>query len=982
MTNSDEFRIEIPIELQDLTGPGAAAAQRNLDAIIEKGRKARESLTKDERAIFASFESMSRRAGRMLNQDYGRMVNTQQREGLASERRRQRQRETYMAQMDRKFDAWQEREMANAERNMERQGQRELRDRAMSYQRQQRTQEQTRARQNARLERSAAAAISNADKVSMRLFGSVPGFAPEVGRRVPYVANRGGFGGVLRARMAANGSLGGGGSQPPGGIPNFGFGQQGDSDFNSFVNQKKNEIRALDKELSSLTKKRSADTKTLADAATGWGKSISNAFKSIGSAAGNLLSIPGKLAYFFTSWRFLVLGGAAVGGVAAMVAWPLELADNMTKAEISMTRMLGTAKRAKGFMSDIQKFAIETPFETPQLVEESKFLLTQHWQPKDVIPDLRAIGDAVSNMGGNLDNIHAITNALAQMKNAGRLNAQDMLQLTNQDIQAWDYLAAAAGTSVEKIRKSAENNALPFSSKDAVAIIIAGMRRNFSGSMQETANKTVGGLWSQIWDTFTQKIATKWGKGIQTGLIPGMQTLLDDINANQDAISAWGDELGVIGQQLAGGFSGALKTAADRLQKLTSSTDWQSATGSQKRTMFWKTMIEDPMDDWWKESGQSMANNLARNIGNVLGGATGGIVSYVVGGNASDSGNAWTQAGVQMGGNFMAGFAQSFNLGEILKSAVTNWGSDEYIRKHVQEDPVWSHIIPQAALDNPPHVTMPDFNPAPPSATPVSPGWSIPGMPDFGPSGTTGGTSYRRQSSSAMQILAAMSLANSPSVRSGTWGPSSAQPVNYHPGGGRSAGSGPISGLPTVGGGYAAMVRQTAARFGLPQGTLEALINNEDPSYDPSARGYDSEIGLTQVLPDTLRGMGYDPDAVLRSPGMQVEAGAKYLKQQYDRFGRWDLAYAAYNAGPGAVEKYGGVPPFAQGYVDKIQKQFGGASLGATISVNVGGITVELHPENLGNLDEKSVGQLAARLADEVADRIAAKVEQVTANMV
>ncbi len=69
-------------------------------------------------------------------------------------------------------------------------------------------------------------------------------------------------------------------------------------------------------------------------------------------------------------------------------------------------------------------------------------------------------------------------------------------------------------------------------------------------------------------------------------------------------------------------------------------------------------------------------------------------------------------------------------------------------------------------------------------------------------------------------------------------------------------------------------------------------------------------------MPDTARHLGVDPT----DPQQNLEGGARYLKRQFDRFGSWPLALAAYNAGPEAVEQYGGIPPYAetQGYVQAI----------------------------------------------------------------
>ena len=75
-------------------------------------------------------------------------------------------------------------------------------------------------------------------------------------------------------------------------------------------------------------------------------------------------------------------------------------------------------------------------------------------------------------------------------------------------------------------------------------------------------------------------------------------------------------------------------------------------------------------------------------------------------------------------------------------------------------------------------------------------------------------------------------------------------------------------------------------------------------------------------MPSTARGLGVtNPN----DPWQNVDAGVKYLKEQLDKFGKVDLALAAYNAGPGAVQKFSGVPPYpeTQAYVKKIMAELG-----------------------------------------------------------
>ncbi len=97
---------------------------------------------------------------------------------------------------------------------------------------------------------------------------------------------------------------------------------------------------------------------------------------------------------------------------------------------------------------------------------------------------------------------------------------------------------------------------------------------------------------------------------------------------------------------------------------------------------------------------------------------------------------------------------------------------------------------------------------------------------------------------------------------------------------------------------------------------LQSLVKQES-AFNNAARSPVGAMGFTQLMPATAADLGVNP----ADPQGNLEGGAKYLAQQLNSFGRVDYALAAYNAGPGAVQKYGGIPPYTetQAYVLRIQ---------------------------------------------------------------
>lgn len=237
--------------------------------------------------------------------------------------------------------------------------------------------------------------------------------------------------------------------------------------------------------------------KKMASSADGAKKRV----KSLGDALSNVSAMSEKLGKAVQGLGSLATGAFAkdiVNGLLGAGAASIKAAAQMRQYEIAFQTMLKSADEGTQMLRDLQKFAAETPFDVPGVVSAGQQLMAFGFKAKEVIPMLTSLGDAAAGLGQGTAGVSRLAYALGQMQTSGKLNAQDMMQLTSAGISAWDMLAEAAGVSIAEIKDMTSKGMVD--SKEAVKVIVAGMNEEFGGMMEKTSTE-VSGLLANIEET-------------------------------------------------------------------------------------------------------------------------------------------------------------------------------------------------------------------------------------------------------------------------------------------------------------------------------------------------------------------------------------------------------------------------------------------------------------------------------------------------
>lgn len=211
--------------------------------------------------------------------------------------------------------------------------------------------------------------------------------------------------------------------------------------------------------------------------------------------------------------------------LSALGVKAVQAAGNFQQVQAAMTNMLGSAERAKNLLGQLQDFAAKTPFEFNDVAAASQKFLAFGFTAEQIIPTLKAVGDAAAGVGLGKEGIDRITLALGQMAAKSKVQSDEMLQLTEAGIPAWQMLADKIGTSVPQAMDMVSKGAVD--AQTGLQALVGGMEDKFGGMMDQQA-QTITGTWSNMMDGLSQS-AIAVGQQISDALnLPDLFSSLGD----------------------------------------------------------------------------------------------------------------------------------------------------------------------------------------------------------------------------------------------------------------------------------------------------------------------------------------------------------------------------------------------------------------------------------------------------------------------
>lgn len=192
--------------------------------------------------------------------------------------------------------------------------------------------------------------------------------------------------------------------------------------------------------------------------------------------------------------------GLVTTALGALGGMSIKAAADMEQTKMAFTTLLKDGKKAQAFLTQMEKFAKNTPFDLPGVLEASRQLLAFGFEAERIEPILRSLGDASAALGLGDEGIKRLTLALGQMSAVGKVTTNDMKQIANTGVAAWDMLAQKIGVTVPEAMDMVSKGGID--AQTGINAILEGMDARFGG-MMANQEKTILGMWANIQESLS-----------------------------------------------------------------------------------------------------------------------------------------------------------------------------------------------------------------------------------------------------------------------------------------------------------------------------------------------------------------------------------------------------------------------------------------------------------------------------------------------
>jgi tape measure domain-containing protein len=255
-----------------------------------------------------------------------------------------------------------------------------------------------------------------------------------------------------------------------------------------------------------------SDISSVGDAAQSTGEQTSGGFL---GAIGSVVSFGAKMG------QTLIGVKALADGAVNLASGLLQPAESAETVQTAFTTLLGSTSAANNELQKLDAFASKTPFQTMDIDQAAAQLIGFGANAADVIPDLTAIGDALSAVGrGSAANLDSVVNIFGKIQTEGKLTVGTMQELSTNGINAWAVLEQQTGKTRDQLQTMISSGLFP--AKDAIDDLTKGIEKNplYTGGMAKQSN-TLTGILSTLksnWDQMMVSFGTPIIKELEGGL--------------------------------------------------------------------------------------------------------------------------------------------------------------------------------------------------------------------------------------------------------------------------------------------------------------------------------------------------------------------------------------------------------------------------------------------------------------------------------